>query len=68
MVETIEKRKITPVLMDMKLNQEEKFPIEQLGSINTQIQRMQSKHIRAGLKWSARKCDDGYSVLVTRTA
>jgi len=68
MIETIEKRKITPVLMEMKLNGEEKFPVDQLDSINTTIQRLQTKHIFLGLKWSAKKCDEGYNVLVTRIA
>ncbi|MEG0889732.1 MAG: hypothetical protein RSH25_14805 [Bacteroides sp.] len=68
MGEQVEKRKITPVLLKMEVENEERFPIEQLDSINTAIQRQQSKHIRRGLKWSARKSDCGLEVIVTRVS
>ena len=68
MGEAIEKRKITPVLLKMEVQAEERFPVEQLDSINTAIQRQQSKRIRCGLKWSAKKSDCGLEVTVTRIA
>lgn len=68
MREQVEKRKITPIIIEMEVDGEERFPVEQLDSINTAIQRQQSKHIRRGLKWSAKKSDCGFEVIVTRIA
>ncbi len=68
MEETIKRRKVTSVLLGMDVNDEERFPVEQLNSINTIIQRQQTIFIRKGLKWSANKSDDGLEVIVTRIA
>lgn len=68
MGEKVEKKKITPVLLGMKVGANERFPIEQESSVQTAIQRQQRKHVRIGLKWSTEKTECGLELIVTRTA
>ena len=66
MEQKLEKRRISPTLINMEIGAEEIFPIKQLNSINSTIQRLQSVMIEEGLKWSAMKCENGYKVKVIR--
>lgn len=62
--EVIERRKVAPVLLDMQVGTTELFPVEQLDSINTTIQRLQTRHYNNGFKWSAYKKFQGEQLFI----
>ncbi|WP_321479728.1 hypothetical protein [uncultured Bacteroides sp.] len=66
MNDVIEKRDVAPVLREMKVGDEEVFPIEQQLTVVTTIQRLQTEMIRSGVKWSQRR--NGFNCVVQRTA
>lgn len=66
MEEVVKRRRLSPVLANMRVGDKEEFPVEQHSSVITAIQRLQTSMARSGAKWSQKK--EGLSIIVERTA
>lgn len=64
--EVVKRRRLSPVLANMRVGDKEEFPVEQYSSIALTIQRLQTRMARSGAKWSQKK--EGLSIIVERTA